>query len=439
MKDLYSKLILILADIVILALSITLGYYTRTLIDASFHNTFHHALSIYQHLYLLYLAPLAMFTYEGIYTKRYDFWSETRQILKSLFISFILVLAFLAMTQDIYGYSRAVIILTFLFAALSLPLLKYVLKHYLYRIGLWKKEASIHSQDQYFKEEIFGNPYLGYVEASAETSQTIFIDSHKEDIDVLKKLINTEMERNHEVIFIPLINEYDLTRSFIYNLSSRRRNLIVFNNRLKSGYRLIFKRTFDFMLTFIILPFLLPIMLFIIYKIKKTEPDYNVFFTQRRMGKDGKPFVCYKFRTMYENSDTLLNEYLARHPEEIDYYHTYHKYRNDPRITKIGHFLRRTSLDELPQIFNIIKNEMSFIGPRPYMLDEEDIIGEHTNTILSVRPGMTGLWQVNGRNNLNFQSRVNLDIWYIRNWSLWMDLVILIKTIKTVLFKTGAY
>jgi undecaprenyl-phosphate galactose phosphotransferase len=141
---------------------------------------------------------------------------------------------------------------------------------------------------------------------------------------------------------------------------------------------------------------------------------------------------------MFEESDDRLTTYLKQHPEEVEFYNIYHKYKNDPRITNIGHTLRRTSLDELPQIFNVFKNEMSFIGPRPYMLNEKEKIGEKADTVLTVRPGITGLWQVSGRSDVDFHSRVKLDVWYIRNWNLWMDMVILLKTIKTVLIKEGA-
>jgi len=141
---------------------------------------------------------------------------------------------------------------------------------------------------------------------------------------------------------------------------------------------------------------------------------------------------------MYEQSDILLQEYLQEHPQERDYYAQYHKYRSDPRITPIGKVLRRTSLDELPQIFNVLKQEMSFIGPRPYMVEERDEAGEALIGILAVRPGITGLWQVSGRNEVDFKTRIELDIWYIRNWNLWMDATILIKTVKTVFFKEGA-
>jgi undecaprenyl-phosphate galactose phosphotransferase len=179
-------------------------------------------------------------------------------------------------------------------------------------------------------------------------------------------------------------------------------------------------------------------MFYIAYKIKRNNPNEKILFKQKRLGKNKKPFTCYKFQTMHENSDELLQNYLKENPEELTYYSTYHKYKNDPRVTKVGHFLRRTSLDELPQIFNVFRGDMSFIGPRPYMLNEEKKIGEGTETILSVKPGITGLWQVSGRSEVDFHSRVDLDVWYIRNWNLWMDLVILIKTIKTVLVREGA-
>ena len=179
-------------------------------------------------------------------------------------------------------------------------------------------------------------------------------------------------------------------------------------------------------------------MLYIAYKIRKEEPGSSILFKQERLGQNGEVFVCYKFRTMFEESDDKLKAYLEKHPEEVEFYNTYHKYQNDPRITKIGDKLRRTSLDELPQIFNVFKNEMSFIGPRPYMLNEKEKIGEDIDTVLTVKPGITGLWQVSGRSEVDFHSRVELDVWYIRNWNLWMDLVILLKTVKTVLIREGA-
>ena len=157
------------------------------------------------------------------------------------------------------------------------------------------------------------------------------------------------------------------------------------------------------------------------------------------MGHKGARFICYKFRTMYENGDEILEAYLKEHPAEIVCYDKYHKYKDDPRITKIGRILRKTSLDELPQIINVLKGEMSLIGPRPYMLNEEEKIGEKLEMVLAVKPGITGLWQVSGRSDVDFHSRVEMDVWYTRNWNLWLDLVILVKTIKVVLFRNGAH
>jgi undecaprenyl-phosphate galactose phosphotransferase len=142
---------------------------------------------------------------------------------------------------------------------------------------------------------------------------------------------------------------------------------------------------------------------------------------------------------MYENNQEMLDEYLLKNPDEIQNYEIYCKYKNDPRITKIGTFLRKTSLDEFPQFYNILRGDMNLIGPRPYMVSEKKKIGKfNEEIILKVRPGITGLWQVSGRNELTFNQRVNLDTWYIQNWSLWMDFVIFMKTIKVVLLKVGA-
>ena len=123
----------------------------------------------------------------------------------------------------------------------------------------------------------------------------------------------------------------------------------------------------------------------------------------------------------------------------MEYYSIYHKYKSDPRVTKIGRFLRASSLDEFPQFFNILRGDMNLIGPRPYMVGEKDNIGkQNEDIILEVKPGITGLWQVSGRNNLTFYERVELDKWYIQNWSLWMDFVIFMKTLKVIFLKIGA-
>jgi len=437
MKGVISKIIFILTDILIILLSVYLSFLVRESFDTLEPHTIPYL--TYLLFYPLYIIIIALFAYEGIYTFRYDFWHESRLVIKVIIFSTILVFAYLAMTKSVTDYSRLVIGLSFIFMSILIPLSKNINKKVLYKIGLWQKKAKVYGNDSFLVSEIYSNPYLGYIKPKLnEEPDTVFVNSKDNDVHTLKKIISSEIKEKHEVIFVPLMNDYNLTHSHIYELSNTRTNLIVFNNRLKSNYRLILKSISDFFLSLLIFPFLIPIILYITFRLRQTEPNKNVIFSQKRLGKNGKIFTCYKFRTMHENSDELLHTYLKKHPEEIEYYNAYHKYKNDPRITKLGEFLRKTSLDELPQIVNVMKNEMSFIGPRPYMLDEENKIGEHCTTILSVKPGITGLWQVSGRNDVSFKSRVNLDIWYIRNWNLWMDLVVLIKTIKTVLIRDGA-
>ncbi len=438
MKEFSAKFIFVLIDIFIIFISLILAYLLRNLLGDSFGSVDSYALPNYTTFYPLYIITIILLAYEGIYTHRYDFWHESRVILKGLVFSFLIILAYLAMTKSIQDYSRAVIIFSFLFMAFLLPLSKNICKKLLYKFGLWKRRAKIYGNDIFLQEEIFDNHYLGYVDAKDRKPKTVFINSHNEDLDRLKQIINKEIGQSHEVIFIPLMDDYDLTHSHIYRLSNTRTNLIVFQNRLKSRYRLWTKKLSDLCMSIIVFPLLVPIMLYIAYKIRKEESNSSILFKQERLGQDGEIFVCYKFRTMFEESDDKLNTYLKEHPEEVEFYNTYHKYQNDPRITKIGDKLRRTSLDELPQIFNVFKNEMSFIGPRPYMLNEKEKIGEDINTVLTVKPGITGLWQVSGRSDVDFHSRVELDVWYTRNWNLWMDLVILLKTVKTVLVREGA-
>lgn len=437
-RDIFSKAILIFLDATAIFISVYLAYLLRIALDEYFFVTHAQPLANYMEFSLIYLATLAMLAYEGAYTRRYDFWHESRQVLKALSFAFLIVMAYLAMTKSVEAYSRAVIIFTFLLMALLIPLFKNISKKLLFRAGLWRREAKVHGNDTFIKEEIFNNHYLGYVEAKSKEPKTVFVNSKGADAKELRRIIDQEIRSRHEVVFIPLMDEYDLTQSHVYELSNTRTNLIVFQNRLKSRYRIWLKQLSDIVLFLIAFPLLLPIMAVIAYKIKKEEPDGSIFFKQKRLGKADMTFVCYKFRTMAENGDKLLESYLKEHPEEVEAYAKYHKYENDPRITKIGHFLRRTSLDELPQIINVFKGEMSFVGPRPYMLNEKEKIGNNLETVLAVKPGITGLWQVSGRSDVDFVSRVELDVWYIRNWNLWMDNVILFKTIKTVLVREGA-
>ena len=199
------------------------------------------------------------------------------------------------------------------------------------------------------------------------------------------------------------------------------------------------KTIFDFTLTLLGTICISPLLAYIAYRIKKEDPG-PVIFKHIRIGKDGKPFPCYKFRSMVTNSAEMLEKYLAENPAAKAEWERDFKLKNDPRITPIGKFLRRTSLDELPQIFNVLKGEMSLVGPRPVVQEELDkYYGDAVKEYCSIRPGITGLWQVSGRSDLDYTERVFLDQWYVKNRNLKLDIKILWQTIGVVLMKKGAY
>ena len=165
----------------------------------------------------------------------------------------------------------------------------------------------------------------------------------------------------------------------------------------------------------------------------------KAFYAQERVGRDGKPFKCWKLRSLVPNADVVLKELLARDPKAKAEYDADFKLKNDPRITRIGHIIRKTSIDELPQLWNVIKGEMSLVGPRPIVTKELSYYGKHQHDYLATKPGLTGLWQVSGRNDTSYAYRVYLDSWYVAHWSLWTDIVIIVQTVVILVNRKGAY
>ncbi len=164
-----------------------------------------------------------------------------------------------------------------------------------------------------------------------------------------------------------------------------------------------------------------------------------VLYGQERVGRAGRRFRCLKFRTMVQDSDARLADLLARDPQAREEWERDRKLRRDPRVTRHGRLLRATALDELPQLLNVLRGDMSFVGPRPVTESELPRYGQDLAAYLGVRPGLTGLWQASGRNNVSYERRVALDAWYVRNWSAWLDLVVMLKTVPALLTRRGAY
>ena len=212
--------------------------------------------------------------------------------------------------------------------------------------------------------------------------------------------------------------------------------LTVRNNLARPGPRFV-KRVFDLVASAGLLVLLAPVLAYFSWRIHRTGGD--AIFGHLRIGQHSKPFQCLKFRTMVPNAAHVLEELLARDPRARAEWERDFKLKNDPRITPIGALLRETSLDELPQLWNVLKGEMSLVGPRPIIEEELVRYGDQVGYYLEAPPGMTGLWQISGRNDTGYEDRVALDCWYVRNWSLWYDLVVLVKTIRVVLRREGAY
>lgn len=231
----------------------------------------------------------------------------------------------------------------------------------------------------------------------------------------------------------------DLDISVLFDLTDK--DVAVDKNESKSSVKKyvygVLKRTFDIVVSiFVLIPL---VLLCIIIKIINIISKDNgpVFYTQNRIGENGKTFKMYKFRTMCVNADEVLKEMLKdkKYKNEWD---KYHKFDNDPRITKLGKILRNTSIDELPQFINVFKGEMSVIGNRPYLLSEKENMGKYYDKIILTKPGITGLWQTSGRNDITFKRRCIIEAYYSCIVSVRLDIKIFFKTFKVVLFGRGA-
>ncbi len=198
------------------------------------------------------------------------------------------------------------------------------------------------------------------------------------------------------------------------------------------------KRGMDLVIVTIASFFFLPIFLGLGLAIKLTSRG-PIFYGHKRIGKNNTRFRAWKFRTMVMGADGMIEDYIAKHPELREEWERDHKLKNDPRVTPLGKFMRKWSIDELPQLWNVFRGEMSTVGPRPIVDEEIPKYGKHFETFCNVLPGLTGLWQVCGRNDTTYDERVQLDIYYIHHWSPWLDLYLLCRTVGTVLFTKGAY
>ncbi|MBZ1575444.1 undecaprenyl-phosphate galactose phosphotransferase WbaP [Klebsiella pneumoniae] len=401
------------------------------------------------------------------YFYRKTFWFELKEILRTLVIFAIIEVAIMAFAK--WYFSRYVWLLTWLLAFLLVPLGRIATKWLLNKLGFWLRDTWIIGNGKNaidaFKaingERSLGLNVIGFVACDKNQHETIeqvpvlFIDDQLwlDKIDKRTQFIlavesNQGDIRNgwlrefmikgyRYVSIIPTLRGVPLDSTDMSFIFSHEVMIFRVQQNLAKLSSRILKRAFDIIASLAIILILSPLLLYISKRVK--QDGGPAIYGHERVGKNGRPFKCLKFRSMVINSKEVLEELLKNDIEAKAEWDLTFKLKNDPRITKIGHFLRRTSLDELPQLFNVLRGEMSLVGPRPIITAELERYNEEVEYYLLSKPGMTGLWQVSGRSDVDYDTRVYLDAWYVKNWSMWNDIAILFKTVSVVLKRDGAY
>ncbi|MCE4206621.1 undecaprenyl-phosphate galactose phosphotransferase WbaP [Escherichia coli] len=402
------------------------------------------------------------------YFYRKTFWFELKEILRTLVIFAIIEIAVIAFTT--WSFSRALWVITWIFILLLVPCSRILTKYLLNKLGYWQRDTwiigsgnnAIEAYKAIISEKNLGLKIIGFIasEGGVRAGETINgIKVISNDIDWLRGedkktqfivaveshqsemrnswLRNFMIQGFRYVSVIPTLRGMPLDSTDMSFIFSHEVMIFRVQQNLAKWSSRTLKRLFDIIASIAIIILLSPVLLYISRLVKKDGGP--AIYGHERIGQDGKPFKCLKFRSMVTNSKDVLNELLQNDPEAKREWDTTFKLKNDPRITKIGAVLRRTSLDELPQLFNVLKGEMSLVGPRPIITAELERYNEEVDYYLLSKPGMTGLWQVSGRSDVDYETRVYLDAWYVKNWSMWNDIAILFKTVGVVLKKDGAY
>ncbi len=433
-------LILILVDVLALWAGFFIAYYFKLF----FHIGYQFSLEFYitRHYWLPFLI-IILLAFQRVYTSRLSFFEESYRIVRIVTFALLPILAF-ALIYNVYAISRYMLGAMWLWSITAIPLIKRLLKRWIFRRGWFTKEVDVltNSRDpSMLLKMVKNNRYLGY-RIRTTTSDVHGLPGGEAVMVYKYDLTPAEMARlfrNYRTVkFVFGEADIPLLNSDVENIFTVPVSFLVAHNNLQSTSRLITKRLFD--LLFSILALLVTWPLFVIIAVLiKLDSRGPVFYTQIRPGKNGKPIRILKFRTMYVDADSRLHSLLREDPEARAQWEKYRKLRKDPRITRTGKILRKFSLDELPQFINVLKGDMSVVGPRPYQMDELEKMGKYRDIILSVRPGITGLWQISGRSNLTFEEKLKIESWYVLNWNLWMDMFIIARTIPAVLSGKGAY
>lgn len=413
---------------------------------------------------------LFFYYYEGLYTRRFSFWDEVMSIWKISVFATIGTFTIVSMGKLSGEVSRTVILLMGGLSFIFLPAVRMGVKILLMKAGFLKRRVLVLGAGEtgkrivraLKKEPNYGYEILGILDDDREKTGTLIKDvkvrygvnnvfrylkrARVTDIFIampaagrerLQGLINSLQHKVDGISFVLDMFGVAVLSTRLQHFFNEQVFAFEIKNNLANPLNVFIKRCFDIILSLILLILLAMPMLIIALLIRLDSKGPSIF-SQERIGRHGRVFRCLKFRSMYPGADEKLKAIL-KDPKARDEWNNRWKLKDDPRVTRAGRLLRKTSLDELPQILNVLKGDMSLVGPRPYMPSEWPFIKEQGDTILSVLPGITGLWQVSGRNEASYTERIGLDIWYVRNWNLTLDIVILIQTVRCVIRQEGAY
>ncbi|MDH5220483.1 MAG: undecaprenyl-phosphate galactose phosphotransferase WbaP [Betaproteobacteria bacterium] len=423
--------------------------------------------------FLLLALVLVLFAARGHYSKRRPAADEVLDTLKVFLLVVVVdsVLAYLTKTQ----FSRAWFISAWSLAVVILPLARTITKKRLMRLGRWQRPTVIlgagpnarEAARALRSEPLMGLDVVAFLAPNGEAPPAAATEVDGQRIEVLpagddleatlermdsphlmvaleaenlmpyQKLLQRLSARYVDLSIVPPLRGLPLYGMEMTHFFTHEVLMLTARNNLARPLPRFLKRLFDIVGAFAFLFVLAPLFAYLVWRIWQTGGA--PVFSHTRVGRYGRPFGCLKFRTMVPNADEVLKALLETDPAARAEWERDFKLKDDPRITGIGEFLRRTSLDELPQLWNVLKGEMSLVGPRPIIEDELERYGDQVGYYLETRPGITGLWQISGRNDTGYEDRVALDSWYVRNWSLWYDVVILVKTVRVVLRREGAY
>lgn len=446
--------VLLIVDVLVLYFAGILSYGVRSLISPV-------NFQVYEEIFtLLLLGPLfcwTLGTYQSIALPPHR---EIKQIFLAVSLTFLIILAVLFVTKSGDVYSRLILVGAWCLSIVMVPLVRGIVRRHFSRAPWWGRPLVICGQGP-LVEEIW-HSLLHNPERGLRPVEKLIID----DQDPLqweklsqcaarytKPFILLSPPEGNQAITVSLIS--DAGRLFsgvllcpVYSPSDARlwlspRDLgsmvgLLIRQNLLDKRRLRVKRCCDIFLSLLGSIITVPLALLIALCIR-CDSAGPVFYTQQRLGQGGKPIKVYKFRTMVANAEAVLHDCLAQNPELAEEWKHDRKLKHDPRLTRVGRILRKTSLDELPQLWNVLTGSMSLVGPRPIVAAEKKNYGPVFEEYCLVKPGITGLWQISGRNNTTYQERVRFDHYYVSNWSVWMDIWILARTIPVVIMGQGAY